>query len=121
MCALARADDLTQLGADEVERSEVVGRVARRESVVDERAVDGTAELLAVVVRAEASRHEAETVVKRIERRTERVGDAALEPAVRTGAGAAENGAASPGSRSASSTPWRRHSASAFAVFPPET
>jgi len=79
-----------------VERSAVVGGVARGEAVLDELPVGRTAALLAVVVRAEAPRQYAEAAVQRIEARPERVGDAALEPADRTRARTAEHGTALP-------------------------
>ena len=83
-------DDLVKLRADEVEGGAVVRRVSGRESVRDELAVHGPAPILAVVVRARASRQEAEPVPHPFELRPERVGDARLEPADHPRAPAAE-------------------------------
>jgi len=85
-----------QFGTDEVERRPVVRRVAGREAASDERGVCGSATQLAVVVRAKASRKEAEAVSEAVERSAERVGDAALEPAVGPGAHTSEHRAALP-------------------------
>src|SRR6187200_1737407 len=92
-----RGDDLPQLRPLEGERRRVVGGVAGREAPVHELAVDGAAQRLAVVVRAEASGEDRESVVQRVERRSERVRDARLEPAVRAGTPAAEHRASPPG------------------------
>ena len=70
------ADSLAQLGADEVERGVVIGRVARREPGVDELSVHDPPPLLAVVVRAGAPGQEAEEIAHPRELGTERVRDA---------------------------------------------
>jgi len=77
-----------------VQRGTVVGGMSGRKPVVDERSVDRSAPLLAVVVWAEAAGQDSEAVSERTERAPERVRDAALEPAVRARAHAAEDGAA---------------------------
>ena len=91
-----------------------------REARLDELAVARAAMLLAVVVRARATRQEAEAV-HRPELRAERVGDAVLEPADHPGTRAPEDEPCSHASRSSTSMPCTRQIASMFAVLPPLT
>jgi hypothetical protein len=95
-CAGSGCDDLVELGPDEVERGVVVRSVAGRKALPDQGTVRGPAKFLAVVVGTEASRQERQAVVERIQSRAERIRDAALEPAVGTGARPSEDGAALP-------------------------
>src|SRR5207244_1338216 len=67
-----------------------------REVARDELGVTRAASLLAVVVRTGAAGEEAEPVAHPLELRAERVGDAGLEPADRTGAPPGEDDAGLP-------------------------
>ena len=95
--ALSLADDFAQLGALEVECGIVVGGVPGCEdAVADEPGVRRTPLRLGVEVGAEAPGEEAEPAAELAQPRAVGVGDGVLEPAVRAGAPAAEDGAALP-------------------------
>src|SRR5262245_15848927 len=80
-----------------MERRVVVGRVAGCKALLDQRPITRPPQGLPVVVRAEAPGEQPEAVVERVEVGAEGVGDAALEPAVRPGAHAADDRSALPG------------------------
>jgi regulator of PEP synthase PpsR (kinase-PPPase family) len=94
--AFARSNNLTKLGADVAKSDVVVGRNAGWQSFRHQTCEDGTAPLLAVVVRACAPRQEAEALHRR-KLGTERIGDAVLEPADHSGAPAGQQHALLPG------------------------